>query len=123
MRQIMRTRDADSVTGLAEFWEVGHKLFKSSPGSSPITFVAGDVFDPAHLETVPPFTTSSDAPRPHLPTLTSLNPLRGHVSAVHKGELPQSRHIGIRKQVHSEPCRTGVRPVAEIDDVVRTTGL
>ena len=67
----------------SEFWDYGHKLFNTTQETFPARFIAGDVFDPAHLETVPPFTTSSDAPRPHLPTLTSLNPLRGHVSAVH----------------------------------------
>ncbi|KAI1797518.1 hypothetical protein LXA43DRAFT_1088618 [Ganoderma leucocontextum] len=49
----------------------------------PARFLAGDVFDPAHLERVPPFTFTPAAPRPHLPTLNSLNPLRGHVSAIH----------------------------------------
>ena len=46
-------------------------------------FVAGDVFDPAHLETVPPFYAPPETPVPQLNTLTSLNPLRGHVSAIH----------------------------------------
>lgn len=46
-------------------------------------FVAGDAFDPAHLEIVSPFYSPPDTPVPDLRTLTSLNPLRGHVSAIH----------------------------------------
>ena len=46
-------------------------------------FVAGDVFDPAHLETVPPFYAPPETSLPQLNALTSLNPLRGHVSAIH----------------------------------------
>ncbi|KAI0735566.1 hypothetical protein C8Q76DRAFT_765975 [Earliella scabrosa] len=66
-----------------EYWELGHKLFKSTPETFPVPFVAGDVFDPAHLETVPPFYAPPETPVPQLTTLTSLNPLRGHVSAIH----------------------------------------
>ena len=90
MNVIMRTRDADSVTGLAEFWDVGHKLFKSSPGSSPITFVAGDVFDPTFLAllplpTVPPSPSESTGSVPplDLSTLTTLTPLHGRLSIIH----------------------------------------
>ncbi|KAI8983391.1 hypothetical protein BD414DRAFT_490779 [Trametes punicea] len=66
-----------------EFWELGHKLFKSTPETFPVPFVAGDAFDPAHLEAVPPLYSPADTPTPELSTLTSLNPLRGHVSAIH----------------------------------------
>ncbi|KAH9927499.1 uncharacterized protein BXZ73DRAFT_90753 [Epithele typhae] len=67
-----------------EFWDFGHKLFSTTPKTFPARFIAGDAFDPAHLECVPPFTTdSARTPRPDLPTLTSLNPLRGHVAAIH----------------------------------------
>ncbi|KAI0823142.1 hypothetical protein BC628DRAFT_1417830 [Trametes gibbosa] len=43
-----------------EFWALGHKLFKSSQETFPVPFIAGD-----------------------LSALTSLNPLLGHVSAIH----------------------------------------
>ncbi|KAH9846619.1 hypothetical protein C2E23DRAFT_570651 [Lenzites betulinus] len=66
-----------------EFWTLGHKLFKSTQESFPVPFIPGDVFDPKHIETVPPFYSPPDTPRPELSTLTSLNPLRGHVSAIH----------------------------------------
>ncbi|PIL22771.1 hypothetical protein GSI_15465 [Ganoderma sinense ZZ0214-1] len=68
-----------------EFWELGHKLFKSTPETFPVPFIPGDAFDPAFLRPTAPFTVSNPPrhPRPDLATLTSLNPLRGHVSAIH----------------------------------------
>ncbi|KAI0358974.1 hypothetical protein OH77DRAFT_1420487 [Trametes cingulata] len=69
------------------FWELGHKLFKSTPETFPVPFIPGDVFDPAHLAPVPPSYSPPDTPPPQLSTLTSLNPLRGHVSAIHASAL------------------------------------
>ncbi|RPD81612.1 hypothetical protein L226DRAFT_474830 [Lentinus tigrinus ALCF2SS1-7] len=66
-----------------EFWDLGHKLFKSTPETFPVPFVPGDAFDPAHLEAVPPFYAPPDTQAPQLSTLKSLNPLRGHVSVIH----------------------------------------
>ncbi|KAI0719150.1 hypothetical protein C8T65DRAFT_61873 [Cerioporus squamosus] len=66
-----------------EFWEFGHKLFNSTQETFPARFFAGDVFDPAHLDLAPPFTSPPATTRPELSALTSLNPLRGHVSAIH----------------------------------------
>ncbi|KAI0056578.1 hypothetical protein BV25DRAFT_1565307 [Artomyces pyxidatus] len=67
------------------FWDLGHKLFKTTPETDPLTFIAGDVFDPSNLETIPAFTLASPptTATPQLSTLRSLNPLRGHVSAIH----------------------------------------
>ncbi|OBZ78831.1 hypothetical protein A0H81_00364 [Grifola frondosa] len=65
------------------FWEAGHKLFNSTPDTFPVPFVAGDAFNPDHLEIVPPFYSPPHTPVPKLSELTSLNPLRGHVSAIH----------------------------------------
>jgi hypothetical protein len=67
-----------------EFWDLGHKLFKTTPDTFPVTFVPGNVFDPEHLSIVPLFTANSPpvTTAPDLRTLTSLNPLRGHVSAI-----------------------------------------
>ena len=49
-----------------------------------MTFVPGNVFDPDHLSIVPPFTAKFPpaTTAPDLSTLVSLNPLRGHVSAI-----------------------------------------
>ncbi|TFY73288.1 hypothetical protein EWM64_g10724 [Hericium alpestre] len=67
------------------FWDAGLKLFKRTPETYPVPFIAGDVFDHANLEPVPVFTAASPptTPRPVLKDLTSLNPLRGHLSAIH----------------------------------------
>lgn len=68
-----------------EFWDIGHQLFNSSFEAFPVPFIAGDAFDPNHLAIVPPFTQSNppSSSAPDLKTLTSLNPLHGHVSAIH----------------------------------------
>ena len=65
------------------FWDLGHELFKSTPESFPVPFVGGDVFDPSILEPVAPYKETPQAPIPALSSLTSLNPLRGHVSVIH----------------------------------------
>jgi len=66
-----------------DFWDIGHKLFKSTPQSFPVPFVQGNVFDPKHIAPAAPLYEPPNTPRPHLPTLSSLIPLRGHVSAIH----------------------------------------
>lgn len=71
------------IQSALEFWDLGHKLFKSTPETCPAHFVAGNAFDPAHLEPVPPFRSPPSTPRPDLSSLTSLNPLLGHVSIIH----------------------------------------
>jgi len=78
-----------SSWALAEFADLGHKFFKTTPETYPITFVQGDIFDPKHLEVVPPFTATNApiGPAPDLRGLTSLNPLRGRVSAIHVSSL------------------------------------
>ncbi|THH28427.1 hypothetical protein EUX98_g5754 [Antrodiella citrinella] len=65
------------------FWDLGHTLFKSTPESFPVPFLAGDVFDSNFLSVVPPFTTKPTAPAPSLKDITSLTPLNGHLSAIH----------------------------------------
>jgi hypothetical protein len=69
----------------SEFWDLGHRLFRTAQDTFPVTFVPGNVFDPEHLSIVPPFTANSPpiTTAPDLSALTSLNPLRGHVSAIY----------------------------------------
>ena len=43
---------------LAEYANLGHKLFKTTPETYPIAFVPGDVFDPNHLEVTPPIASA-----------------------------------------------------------------
>lgn len=70
---------------LQEFWDLGHRMFRTAPDAFPVTFVPGNVFDPEHLSIVPPFAANSPpvTTAPDLSTLTSLNPLRGHISAIY----------------------------------------
>ncbi|EIW85718.1 hypothetical protein CONPUDRAFT_48616 [Coniophora puteana RWD-64-598 SS2] len=64
-----------------EFWDLGHELFKSTPQSFPAQFIPGNIFDDAMLS-LPDSSSPSQRPE-DLSSLTSLNPLRGHVSAIH----------------------------------------
>jgi len=62
---------------------LGHETFRSTSETFPVPFVEGDVFDPSVLELVPPFYDAPNTPRPTLSSLTSLNPLHGHVSVIY----------------------------------------
>ncbi|KAF7377672.1 Methyltransferase ausD [Mycena sanguinolenta] len=70
---------------LIVFWNLGHELFQSTPDSFPVAFLAGDALDPNFLEPTMPPDSSSEVPDfvPPLSSLTSLTPLRGHVSVIH----------------------------------------
>ncbi|KAI1788614.1 hypothetical protein LXA43DRAFT_1183838 [Ganoderma leucocontextum] len=72
-----------------DFWAMGHKLFHTDPTSFPAMFVPGNALTDEHLQIFPILPTGSAAntPRPDLPSLTSLNPLRGHVSAIYLGNV------------------------------------
>lgn len=66
-----------------EFWEMGHKLFKTTPETFPIPFIQVDIFDASCLA---PSATPTAPPREALPplsSLTSLTPLVGRLSAIH----------------------------------------
>jgi hypothetical protein len=65
-----------------EFWDLGHKLFRSSAASFPAAFIYADLLDQTQLVPGPP---SSDPP--DLANLSSLNQLRGHVTAIHASAL------------------------------------
>ena len=88
------------------FWDLGHELFRSSPATFPAHFLPGDIFDPAFLSLAPPLPTtastsddSSPLDAPALSTVTSLNELRGRVSALFTGAFfhlftfDQQQHI------------------------------
>lgn len=76
-----------SLRHASEFWDLGHKLFCSTKETFPATFVPGNVLKPAHLEVYPVVYDPAEVTTqtPALSSLVSLNPLRGHVSAVHAG--------------------------------------
>jgi hypothetical protein len=71
------------LTKPIEFWDLGHELFRSTPETFPVPFIAGDIFDLSILAPVTPYNDVPKTPMPALDTLTSLNPLRGYVSAIH----------------------------------------
>jgi hypothetical protein len=100
---------------LAEYANLGHKLFKTTQETYPIAFVPGDVFDPNHLEIVPPMasaqasTGTGDPPSvsaPDLRSLTSLNPLHGRVSAIRASSL--FHLFGEEKQLHLARALAGL---------------
>lgn len=66
-----------------EFWELGHKLFKSTLETFPVPFIQADAFDPVSLAPSPIPTTVPTELLPPLSTLTSLTPLIGRLSAIH----------------------------------------
>ena len=74
---------------LAEFADIGHKLFRTTQEAYPIAFVPGDAFDAKHLDVVPPLASAHEPTGPpegsalNLGSLTSLNPLHGRVFAIH----------------------------------------
>ena len=62
---------------------MGHALFNTTPETYPISFVAGDAFDPDILQIVPPFKEPPLTERPDLSKLTSLNPLAGRCAVIY----------------------------------------
>ncbi|PSR71363.1 hypothetical protein PHLCEN_2v12739 [Hermanssonia centrifuga] len=70
-----------------EFWELGHKLFRSTPETFPAHFIPGDALDPAFLKPVNIPMTAPTTPIPPLGSLTSLTPLVGRLSIIHASSL------------------------------------
>lgn len=69
---------------------LGHKLFRSTPNTCPISFIPGDIFNHDFITPAPPANTSSEAiTYPTLATLdlSSLNPLRHKISVVHSSSF------------------------------------
>ncbi|VDB86610.1 unnamed protein product [Peniophora sp. CBMAI 1063] len=70
-----------------ELWDIGYDIYKDTPETFPVPFIAGDAFSSSHLDVVPPWSARPTSPVPDLKALISLNPLRGHVSAIHASAL------------------------------------
>ena len=64
------------VTG---FWDLGHKLFRTTPETYPVKFLAGDAFDDAHLSLT---AQVSSGPPPPIASVNTLTELRGHISVI-----------------------------------------
>ncbi|KAK0469998.1 uncharacterized protein EV420DRAFT_1298372 [Desarmillaria tabescens] len=60
-----------------EFWELGHRLFKSTAETFPARFIPADIFQLKGL------TREGGIPVPELPKVQSLAELRGNISAIH----------------------------------------
>lgn len=74
------------LSNFIDFWELGHKLFQTTPSSFKVPFIQGSVFDAALIAPSPAFYQDTPPPgaRPtDLTSLTSLTPLQGHISAIH----------------------------------------
>ena len=77
------------LTSAAGFWDLGHKVFRSTPESFPARFIPGDAFDESFLESGPiadSFTLSTIS-KLDIASLTSLTPLRGKLSAIYNANL------------------------------------
>lgn len=86
-----------------EFWELGHKLFKTTPETFPVPFIQADAFNPTHLA---PSSIPTSPPTDELPPLSSLKtltPLVGRLSAVHASSFfhlfPEEKQLELAKLV------------------------
>ncbi|KAJ6495320.1 hypothetical protein C8R45DRAFT_1133756 [Mycena sanguinolenta] len=70
-----------------DFWNLGHELFRSTPKTFPVAFLAGDAFDNNFLALYPlldaPLTSAAPDPK----ALTSLGGLRARLSAIHSASV------------------------------------
>ena len=66
------------------FWDLGHKLFRSTPETFPVKFLAGDAFDDAHLSLT---ASVPSGPSPPVRSVNTLTELRGHISVIHASSL------------------------------------
>ncbi|KZT71790.1 hypothetical protein DAEQUDRAFT_687159 [Daedalea quercina L-15889] len=66
-----------------EYWDLGHKLFRTTGEEFPASFLGGDAFDPAFFEEGLLLDSPPTTPPPALASLKVLTPLNGHVSAIH----------------------------------------
>ena len=66
------------------FWDLGHKLFRTTPEAFSVKFLGGDAFDDAHLSLTAPVSSGPPLPVASVNTLTEL---RGHISVIHASAL------------------------------------
>jgi hypothetical protein len=66
------------------FWDLGHRLFRTTPETFPVKFLAGDAFDDANLSLTAPILSG---PPPPAASVNSLTELRGHISVIHASAL------------------------------------
>ncbi|KAF8873114.1 hypothetical protein BD779DRAFT_1452176 [Infundibulicybe gibba] len=66
-----------------EFWDLGHKLFRSTPQTLPVPFIAGDVLGHSNIVGAPPQDSYEDS---SVMRCSLLN-LKGQVTAIHVSAL------------------------------------
>ncbi|RPD58889.1 hypothetical protein L226DRAFT_471237 [Lentinus tigrinus ALCF2SS1-7] len=68
---------------LPDFWMLGHKLFRTTPETYPVAFLAGDILDPDFLKPADPFYVAPPSEQePEVSAIGSLSPLHGHVAVI-----------------------------------------
>ncbi|KIK39079.1 hypothetical protein CY34DRAFT_808711 [Suillus luteus UH-Slu-Lm8-n1] len=90
----------------AEFLQLSHELFKTTPASYPVCLLPGDVFDPAFLSISAPSDDVSPAPSIDLTSLKSLNPLHGRISAINASKF--FHLFNEEKQLHVAKALAGL---------------
>ena len=82
---------------------MGHKLFKTTPETFPVPFIAADVFDDKCLAPSPIPTSPPTDPLPPLNELTTLTPLVGRLSAIHTSAFfhlfPEEKQLELARRV------------------------
>ena len=84
-RHLHPSRENNVVLFLGtEFWDLGHRLFRTTPETYPVKFLAGDVFDNAYLSLTAPM---SSGPPPPVASVITLTKLQGRVSVIRASAL------------------------------------
>jgi hypothetical protein len=95
-----------SRSACAEFLQLSHELFKTTPASYPGCLLPGDIFDPAFLSIAAPSDDVSPAPSIDLISLKSLNPLHGRISAINASKF--FHLFNEEKQLHVAKALAGL---------------
>lgn len=66
------------------FWDLGHKLFRTTPETYPVKFLAGSALDDAQFCPTAPIPPH---PLPSVASVKTLTELRGHFSVIYAGSL------------------------------------
>ncbi|GJJ06970.1 hypothetical protein Clacol_001168 [Clathrus columnatus] len=61
-----------------KLWEIGHRLFCSTPRTFPVKFIRGDIFDQSVLSDY----TSPSLSQPNIHSLDTLTPLKEHATTI-----------------------------------------
>lgn len=77
---VVPTDRSNVICSVAGFWDIGHRLFRTTPETYPAKFLAGDAFDDAHLCLTAPVSPGS---QPSVASVNTLSELRGHISVIH----------------------------------------